>query len=589
VDVLRSCYSSEWQLPTVGLVKGQFFFNDQAAFYGDWSYFGSRNYHQGDGTQWPPYGETEEAKQHWRNGSFPGTRPEERFLGTAAQIEGEAPNTAPTWDTRLGVPLPCWSEPPMPAELIVQEVDLVPTVQSVSIVQFDSLTGLRVIQPSTGVARVSLDPSTDLTPGSVNALTQAFLGTDNAQSALFSDLRVCGSTSGQQFPRVYLHQQTLALSSPMGYGQNAPIVHLHGAGGALALGLGVDNSATPVPTFLFGGTPDLPFSQFRIWVRTGLNSYADGMSGTIDGLSFVKGLLVGGGVYISSGQVSDFHQAASQDADASVAHHVSLADPHPQYAETSETIASINAAIASHVAEADPHPIYLTQVEGDARYQLIGATSTSVGLTGPAEGIAVSGSPVVGSGTMSLSLRDDLAALEGMAGIGLACRTGTSAWAARTLIAGTGLSLSNPQGILGNPTIGIAAANQVEVVQGLSSTKPITPLNAKWIPGAAKFWVNFDGRAGGVIRKSFNVTSFTRMATGDYLITIQDDFSTANYCVVGSALFDSATWGIPQSAIFSLRNSNVPSAGSVRVCTLAQDGTAVDCEIVNVVGYGEQA
>jgi len=68
-------------------------------------------------------------------------------------------------------------------------------------------------------------------------------------------------------------------------------------------------------------------------------------------------------------------------------------------------------------------------------------TVTSVGLTGPVAGITVSGSPVTSSGTFTLALADDLAALEALTGTDtIYYRSGASTWSAVTV--GTGLSFS---------------------------------------------------------------------------------------------------------------------------------------------------
>ena len=71
VDFLRSCYAGYWLFPdNPNPVKGSFYFTDRP-HYEDWHFFGSRNWHQGDGTEWPPFGELEDTPQEWRNGSFP--------------------------------------------------------------------------------------------------------------------------------------------------------------------------------------------------------------------------------------------------------------------------------------------------------------------------------------------------------------------------------------------------------------------------------------------------------------------------------------------------------------------------------------
>ena len=55
-------------------------------------------------------------------------------------------------------------------------------------------------------------------------------------------------------------------------------------------------------------------------------------------------------------------------------------------------------------------------------------TVTSVGLTEPAAGISVTGNAITSSGSFSLGLSDDLAALEGITGTGIAVRTDTDTW-----------------------------------------------------------------------------------------------------------------------------------------------------------------
>ena len=50
--------------------------------------------------------------------------------------------------------------------------------------------------------------------------------------------------------------------------------------------------------------------------------------------------------------------------------------------------------------------------------------------------------------------------------------------------------------------------------------------------GRAKAWVNFNGSAGAVsVRGSFNVSSVTENATGDYTINFTTAMSNANYAV----------------------------------------------------------
>jgi hypothetical protein len=96
-------------------------------------------------------------------------------------------------------------------------------------------------------------------------------------------------------------------------------------------------------------------------------------------------------------------------------------------------------------------------------------TVTSVDATGPASGLSITGVPITGSGTINIALADDLAALEGMSTTGIAIRTGTSTWTARTLVQpGAGITITSPDGITGNPTL--VLANDLAAVEGLATT-----------------------------------------------------------------------------------------------------------------------
>lgn len=82
-------------------------------------------------------------------------------------------------------------------------------------------------------------------------------------------------------------------------------------------------------------------------------------------------------------------------------------------------------------------------------------------LTGPAAGISVSNGNGV-SGNPTLALANDLSALEALSSTGLAARTGTDAWAQRTITGTSGrIGVTNGSGASGNPTIDLAAAADV--------------------------------------------------------------------------------------------------------------------------------
>lgn len=99
--------------------------------------------------------------------------------------------------------------------------------------------------------------------------------------------------------------------------------------------------------------------------------------------------------------------------------------------------------------------IYITRRTSGA-----GGSVTSVGLVPPAKGITASGSPVTAAGDITLALADDLLALEGLAATGLAVRSAADTWVQRAIAVGSSkLSISNGDGVSGNPTLDVNQAN----------------------------------------------------------------------------------------------------------------------------------
>ena len=112
----------------------------------------------------------------------------------------------------------------------------------------------------------------------------------------------------------------------------------------------------------------------------------------------------------------------------------------------------------------------LAAVEGLATTGITARTAantwTTRTITGPAAGISIADGDGV-AGNPTLSLADDLAALEALATTGLAARTAASTWTTRSVAvtASTGLSVSNGDGVAGDPTLsGIDATSSVKGV-----------------------------------------------------------------------------------------------------------------------------
>lgn len=94
-----------------------------------------------------------------------------------------------------------------------------------------------------------------------------------------------------------------------------------------------------------------------------------------------------------------------------------------------------------------------------------GADPVLASLTAPAAGFTITG----GAGSITFALADDLAALEGLGSTGLAARTASNTWAQRTITApAAGITVTDGNGVSGNPTL--VLANDLAGLEGLTST-----------------------------------------------------------------------------------------------------------------------
>lgn len=134
----------------------------------------------------------------------------------------------------------------------------------------------------------------------------------------------------------------------------------------------------------------------------------------------------------------------------------------------------------------------------------------------------------------------DLTALAGVSTNGILTRTADGSAAARTITAGTGVTVANGNGVDGNPTIASDIASQAEAEAGTSDTKVLTPLklrNGLNATGSApiyacRAWVCFDGTGTPAIIASGNVTSITDNGVGAYTVNFNTAMPDANYAVL---------------------------------------------------------
>ena len=94
-----------------------------------------------------------------------------------------------------------------------------------------------------------------------------------------------------------------------------------------------------------------------------------------------------------------------------------------------------------------------------------GVDPVSGSLTAPSAGITITG----GAGSITFALADDLSSVEALASTGLAARTAADTWTTRTIQQpAAGITVANGDGVAGDPTL--ALANDLAAIEGLAST-----------------------------------------------------------------------------------------------------------------------
>jgi hypothetical protein len=126
-------------------------------------------------------------------------------------------------------------------------------------------------------------------------------------------------------------------------------------------------------------------------------------------------------------------------------------------------ISSIGGAVSS------PNIIAVSTLSSNGLIVKVSANSmVARTITGATAGVSITnGNGVAGNPTIVLA--NDLAAIEALAATGIAVRTAVDTWAQRT-IAGpaAGISVTNGSGVSGNPTLGLA--NDLAAIEGLAAT-----------------------------------------------------------------------------------------------------------------------
>jgi hypothetical protein len=151
------------------------------------------------------------------------------------------------------------------------------------------------------------------------------------------------------------------------------------------------------------------------------------------------------------------------------------------------------------------------------------------------------------------------------------------------LSAGTSGYFLKTQGGSANPVWAevttVSQANQSAIEGETNEDTYIPPDLIKHSPGVAKFYVKFN-YSGTVQGTAYNTTSVADNGTGDLTVTIADDFSSANW-VAGYTTETAYT-----------RSTNIENggqaAGTLRIRTTDNNGTASDGNYAHVFGLGDQ-
>jgi len=137
-------------------------------------------------------------------------------------------------------------------------------------------------------------------------------------------------------------------------------------------------------------------------------------------------------------------------------------------------------------------------------------TVTSVGIAGSA-GLSVTGSPIISSGIINLTLGSELQALSAFASTGLISRTGSNTYSGRTLTQGTGINITNGNGVMGNPTISLG-------------TVPIANLNG--YPATTNSFLRGDGTWTSPLLNNLSIND-------DVLLGVYNLYTSGNLGAIG--------------------------------------------------------
>src|SRR5260221_385743 len=201
-----------------------------------------------------------------------------------------------------------------------------------------------------------------------------------------------------------------------------------------------------------------------------------------------------------------------------------------------------------------------------------GGVITMIGTTG----ITTSG----GGSTVTISPANDLAALEALSTTGFSARTGSETWALRTFQAGSGISITNPAGIAGDPTFMVSAIVPTLFTEDSGTATPSSN-NLNILGATAAAGTTPVSTAGLSATVTIKVQKSQAIVAADATKIGLSNFNSSHFTVDANG-FVSATGQIP---IQFTTNSGTatPSAGNINILG---SSTAAGTSPVNTSGSG---